>query len=334
MAGRGTIIRWLCMLAAAAVLAALMYNLADALRGGLAERPRVTVLIKSTETGMEFWGVLSDGVMEAAKEYDVEVNIIGPERETDVEQQIELMKRTLVEKPDAVVMAATDFNRLVPYAERIDEAGIPLVTVDSALNSDAARSFIATDNIDAGRKVGRKMAELSGERSKIAIISYVRGTASQMDREQGVRAELEADPRFEIMETYYSDGDETKAYEMAKSLIRDDPDLTGIVGLNEPSTVGAGRAIRDMDAVGLVMLVGFDSSVDEVRLLEEGVMQATVVQRPFNMGYLAVKTAVEVLRGVKVPARIDTGSVIVTKDNIYEEEHQKLLFPFVGMSGE
>ncbi|MCA0757592.1 substrate-binding domain-containing protein [Paenibacillus sp. N4] len=328
-------IKWLFLLGAAALLAALIYNLADALRGGPAERPHVIVMVKSTATGMEFWGVLKDGVLEAAKEFDVEVEIVGPERETDVDQQIGLVEKALADKPDAIVLAATDFNRLAPYADRIKEAGIPLITVDSAVNSTAPRSYIATDNVEAGSKVGRKLAELSGGgRSKIAIISYVRDTASQIEREQGVRAVLKADERFEILDTYYSGGDETKAYEITKSLIQQHPDLTGIVGLNEPSTVGAGRAIRDLEAVGRVTLVGFDSSVDEVRLLEEGVMKATVVQRPFNMGYLAVKTAVEVLRGEKVPARVDTGSVVVTKDNIYEEEHQKLLFPFIGMNGD
>ncbi|WP_313996846.1 substrate-binding domain-containing protein [uncultured Paenibacillus sp.] len=331
MARKGTLIRSLTVLAAgAALLAAALYWIPE-LRGGSPDRTRITVIIKSQTQSMEFWEVLSDGVEVAAREFDVDVDIVGPDRETQIERQIELVEQALRDKPDAVVMAATDYNRLVPYAERVDAAGIPVLTVDSALNSDVTRSFIATDNMEAGRKVGMKMAELAGDRprSKIAIISFVRGTSSQIDRELGVRAVLEDDERFEIVGTYYSDGDEEKAYETTKQLLLKHTDLTGIVGLNEPSSVGAGRAIKELGAVGRITLVGFDSSIDEVKLLEEGVMQATVVQRPFNMGYLGVKTAVEVLRGVKVPKRIDTGSVVITKDNIYEEENQKLLFPFV-----
>ena len=93
--------------------------------------------------------------------------------------------------------------------------------------------------------------------------------------------------------------------------------------------MGAGRAIRELGLVGKVKLVGFDSSVKEVKLLEEGVLQSTIVQKPFNIGYLGIKTAVSVIEGDKMPRHIYTDSVIINKDNMYTEENQKLLFPFV-----
>ncbi|MBW7461445.1 substrate-binding domain-containing protein, partial [Paenibacillus sepulcri] len=106
--------------------------------------------------------------------------------------------------------------------------------------------------------------------------------------------------------------------------------VVGIIGLNEPTTVGAGRAIQELKLKDRVSLIGFDSSVNEIKLLDEGVMKATVIQRPFQMGYLSVKTAVDAVRGKKVPKMIDTGSLVITKQNMYEEENQKLLFPFVN----
>ncbi|XID92938.1 substrate-binding domain-containing protein [Paenibacillaceae bacterium WGS1546] len=316
------------VLAVLAVTLAGSYGLA-ALRGDEADKPlNITVVIKSVSKEMEFWQVLTEGVHAAAKEFGVNARVVGPQRETDIDVQIDMLREVVQEKPDVILLAAADYNRLAPLAEEIDKAGIPLITIDSGVNSEVPRGFIATDNVEAGKKAARKLAELLEGPSQIAVISYVKETATQIERERGVREVLEADGRFEIVGTYYSNGDENIAYETTKELLRKYPDLKGVVGLNEPSSVGAGRAIKDMGRGGEVLLVGFDSSVDEVRLLEEGVIQATVVQRPFNMGYLGIKTAVDLTAGRKVPASTDTGSIVITKANMYEEENQQLVFPF------
>ncbi len=316
------------VLAIAAITLAGIYGLGS-LRGEDAAKPlNVTVVIKSVSKEMEFWQVLTEGVHAAAKEFGVNASVIGPQRETDIDVQIDMLRQVVSKRPDVILMAAADYNRLAPLAEEIDKAGIPLITIDSGVNSGVPRSFIATDNVEAGKKAALKLTELLEGPAQVAIISYVKETATQIERESGVRNVLEADPRFEIVGTYYSNGDENIAYETTKELLRKYPGLKGFVGLNEPSSVGAGRAIRDMERSGEVLLVGFDSSVDEVRLLEEGVIQATVVQRPFNMGYLGIKTAVGLVAGRKVPASIDTGSLVITKANMYEEENQQLVFPF------
>ncbi|MBN2983630.1 substrate-binding domain-containing protein [Cohnella algarum] len=324
--------RLLTLLLALAAAGGAVYcatgRLAD--MGGGSDRPRIVVIIKESKS-MEFWQVFESGAEAAAKEFEADIAVIGPGKETDVDAQIAMAEKAAAERPDAIVLAAADYNRLAPAAETIGKLGIPLIMADSAVNSDRPKSFIATDNVAAGEKVGRLMAEqLSATGGKVAVMSFVQGSASQIDRERGVRNALEKAPGVEVVGTFYSDGIERKAYETTLELLKEHPDLKGIVGLNEASSVGPGKALRDAGAAGRVKLVGFDSSVEEVKLLEEGVMQGTIVQRPFNMGYLGVKTAVQAIRGEKVPKTIDTGSVIITKANMYEDENQKLLFPFVG----
>jgi ribose transport system substrate-binding protein len=292
------------------------------------QKYEITVVIKSMEPSMEFWQVLIDGVEVAAKEFDVNVTVTGPPNESDIDEQIRIIDEAIKAQPDAIVMAATDYNRLVPAALTAKKNGISLITIDSGINSEVADSFIATDNFEAGRKAGKAMADNLEDNAKVAIISFVQGTATQIDRESGVLASLE-EAGITVMGTYYSDGVEGKAYQITKELSEKHDDLRGIVGLNETSTVGAGKAIRDLGLAGQIQLIGFDSSINEVKLLEEGVMQATIVQKPFNMGYLGIKTAVEALRKERIPDIIDTGSVIITKDNMYMDENQKLLFPFV-----
>lgn len=290
----------------------------------------IRVIIKSTDASVEFWLVLIDGVREAAKEFDTNVQITGSETETDVDEQIALVEQAIRDKPDAIVLAANDFDRLVPAAEKIRKSGIKLIIVDSGINSDAARSIVATDNVIAGKKAGEAMRQQVRGSAKVAIISYVKNAASHIDREKGVRSVLSGTSGLNLLDTYYVGGSEQKAYLMAMKILQTQRDVVGIIGLNEQTTVGAGRAIRELRLKDRVSLIGFDSSFNEIKLLEEGVMKATVIQRPFQMGYLSVKTAVDAVKGKKVPQVIDTGSLLITKQNMYEEENQKLLFPFVN----
>lgn len=312
------------LIVAAAVLAAWMARSSG--KGPI----RVTVIVKATEATYEFWRVLTDGAMHAAEEFNVEVDIWGPPTEQGVDEQVALLEKAIAEKPDAIVLAATDYNRLVPAAEKAERKGIKLVIVDSGIASDSPLSVVATDNYKAGQETGRALLRHIEVPAKIALFNFVKNAGSLLERERGVRSVLENTPGLEVLETYYADGSEETAYSMAKRALQEHPDVGGIVGLNEPTAVGAGRAIKDLNLQGKVKLIGFDSSISEIKLLEEGVMQATVIQRPFQMGYLSLKTAVDAVRGKKVPPVIDTESLLITKENMYEEENQKLLFPFVG----
>jgi ribose transport system substrate-binding protein len=292
---------------------------------------KIAVVIKSVEPSMEFWQVLLAGVKTAAQEFGVDVTIRGSSSEMNIDEQISIVEQIVKERPQAIVLAATDYNRLVPVAEKAKKAGIHLIMIDSGLNSSVQESFIATDNIAAGTKAGKALAERLGtKQAKVAIISFVKGTATQIDRERGVRVGLVDYPNIEVVGTYYSDGVEEKAYQITKELLIKHPGLNGIVGLNETSTVGVAKAIKELGRKGQVILIGFDSSLQEIQLIEEGIIQATVVQKPFNMGYLGIKTAVEIIRGETPDKLIDTGSEVITKDNMYSSENQKLLFPFVG----
>lgn len=289
---------------------------------------RIIVGVKAMDE-IEFWRVLIEGVNTASREFGVDVSVVGPTQEIEVDLQIQLLEEAIKQKPDAIVMAAGDYNRLVPVAESIRKADIPLIMIDSAVNGDYAQSLIATDNVNAGQKAGKELSSLLSANAEVAIISFVRGASTQIEREQGVRSILEQRSGTEIVGTYYSEGKEERAYDITKKLLLERPDLNGIVGLNEPSTVGAGRAIRELGLAGKVKLVGFDSSVKEVKLLEEGVLQSTIVQKPFNIGYLGIKTAISIIEGDKVLRNVYTDSVVINKDNMYTEENQKLLFPFV-----
>lgn len=297
----------------------------------LSEKNESIILIpKTIDPHVEFWQVLNQGVYAAAKEYNAEIKIMGTASESQIDEQIKLVEQAIAEKPKAIILAATDYNRLVPVAQHARDEGITLITVDSGLEGGISSSLIATDNYAAGRKAVETMKGYVQGPATYAIVSFVKTSNTQMDRENGVRDSLKSDTSVKLLDTLYSNGSEDKAYELTKELLREHSDISGIFGLNEPSTMGAARALKELDPDRTIKLVGFDSSMNEISFLEAGILQGTVVQKPFNMGYLAVKTALQAHRGESVKRMMDTGSEVITKENMYTNENQKLLFPFVG----
>jgi len=291
---------------------------------------RITLVLKTVDPNIYFWQVVKAGAETAKDEYGISLNFIGPAYENDIDDQVREVENLASQNPSIVILASCDYNRLVPAVEKLHSKKIPVLTLDSGINSQIPESFIATDNIKAGKKAGKKIMDLLYPGDAIAIISYVRSTSTALERERGVRDVIESVGKIRIDTVYYTDNFTDKATEFTMELIKRKPYLKGIVSLNEPTTTGVARALKRMNNNNHVKLVGFDSSIEEIEFLEEGIIQALVVQKPFNMGYLGIKTAIDYLKGKKVNKSIDTDSSLITLDNLYDEENQKLLFPLIN----
>lgn len=293
------------------------------------EKIRIIVILKTNDYRVEFWQTVSAGVKAATKEFDANVDIRGPLTETDVSQQIQLVNQAILEKPQAIILDPTNYDLLVPVANKAIQEGIKLVIINSPLNMEATHNFIATDNVEAGRKAAKTLAVATNNESRMVIIHHRIGSKTETEREQGISQALHAYPNMTSLGTYYSEGLEEKAYEMTKALLDNHDDINGVIGLNEQAILGAAKAIKEKNKGGEVKLIGFDASIYEIKLLEEGVLDASIVQKPFNMGYLSVKTAIQLVKQERTEPRLDIPSIVVTKDNMYSQENQQLLFPFV-----
>lgn len=289
----------------------------------------ISVILKTIDTNMEFWQVVKSGMQVAATENGVSLEITGPWVESDIEGQIEITEKVLKQHPQVLILSATDYNRLVPLVEHAKDLEIPVVTLDSGVNSDIPVTFVATNSIEAAEKLARHASSLIPPGKPVAIINHVPGATTAIERERGVRNILEAAGKNPILGTWFTNNFEENAYSIAMDLMKAYPDLAAILAMNELSVVGAAKAIEEAGMAGKVKLFGFDNSLLEVKFMERGILQATVIQKPFNMGYLAVKAAIDAMNKKILPAFIDTSSVLITPENMYLPENQKLLFPFI-----
>lgn len=288
---------------------------------------RIIFIPKVIDEHNDFWKLLIEGAEMAAAENKVELTIVAAETEDDYEEQNALIEWAVEQNPDAILLTPSSFTETTPYAKKVVEKGIPLILVDSEVNEDIADTVIATDNVKIGEVEGNYMRQCATAESQIAIMGHVEGSSTAIEREEGVRKGL-GEYEDRIVAVRFCDSDYDKAYDLMMELMDKYPDIDLVAGLNEYSAVGAARAIKERNLQNRIRVVGIDSSLEEIQFLEEGIFEIIVIQNPFKMGYLGVEAAAHILHGEKVPENIDSGCELISNDNVYTEENQKLLFPF------
>lgn len=312
----------IAFLVAAAVLSGY------AMRRRKAVTPYSLIYIPKTEGGTnDFWTSLISGAEMAAQTYGGELQVWAPSAEEDVKRQRELLIQAIKVKPDALLISPSSFSEFNALLEQAKEEGILLVYVDSYTEEDIQDLLVSTDNMEAGKKLGEFSQTFLHEDSRIAVVSHVQGVSTAVERESGFRQGL-GDYEKNIVDVCYCNSSFDKSYELTMELISKYPDLEMIAGMNEYSSVGAARAVWDAGLSDKIKVVGIDSSQEIVELMEKGVFRGIVVQKAFKMGYVGVKETLRMLNGEKVEKKIDSGCELVTPDNMYSSEIEKLIFPF------
>ncbi len=262
----------------------------------------------------EYWVRCKKGAEAAAKQFGVKLTFIGPSAETEVDKQIDIVENLITRGVDAIGISPCDGKALVPVIEKAIAKGITVVTVDSDAKTDKRLAYIGTDNEKAGEIAAKELAKLMGGKGKVLIIQGVPGAENLMQRVKGFKRVIAKYPQIKIVSEQACQSDQTKALDITENALTAHPDLGGIFGVNAPGAPGAAQAVKAAGKTGKVKIVGFDALPDTVRYCAEGVIQAIVEQRPYRMGYLAVRYLKEALEGKKIPRMVDTGVDIITPE--------------------
>jgi ribose transport system substrate-binding protein len=328
--------KWFVALAVAAALGAGCGSREGS--GGKAEGPeskaaKYPVAVIPKGTTHEFWKSVHAGAVKASRETGAEVIWKGPLKEDDREAQIAVVENFVTRGVSGIVLAPLDDKALRPAVSNAVRSDIPVVIIDSDLQGDEHVSFVATDNYKGGQMAGREMARLLNGKGRVVVLRYQEGSASTTNREKGFLDEIARHPGIRVVSANQYGGATTEsAYRASENLLAPLKkggrlDLDGIFCPNESTTFGMLRALQDSKLAGTVRFIGFDSSEKLVQALEAGQIDALVLQDPFKMGYLGVRTLVDHLNGKKVPRRVDTGVTLVTRKNMSSPEIQQLLKP-------
>ena len=304
--------------------------------GGAAERPyNVAVIIKATDS--DFWQYVLVGARSYAAENpeDVRITEHGPPSEADIAQQVTILEDVIASGVDAIVIASTSSDAAVPAIERAVEMGIPVITIDNRVNTDAVSSHLATDNRVGGALAADKMvAEWDAlgiaPSGKVAVVSAMAGVQTAIDRDSGFMDRMkQLAPNVEILEIRYVNNDITLALAAAEDMVTaHGSELIGIFANNNHTGIGVSRAIIEQNLQDELVSIAFDSDPAEVDALRRSAIKALIIQDPYRMGYQGVEFAVRALDGGTLSKYVDTGVIAVTAENINQKEIQGLLDPF------
>jgi ribose transport system substrate-binding protein len=246
----------------------------------------------------QFWQAVKQGADQAAAEFGVEVTFEGPDNETMVDRQIDMLSAALSRNPSAIGFAALDSQAATPLLQQAQEAGIPVIAFDSGVDSDIPVTTASTDNVAAAALAADKMAELIGDEGQVAVVAHDQTSRTGIDRVEGfVNRMAEAHPNIEVVTVQYGGGDHLQSTELTKSILAGNPELDGIFGANEGSAVGVVNGVREMGAENITII-----------------------------GYETVRAAVAAARGETVEPAIDTGFFWYDATNIDDPEIAAVLY--------
>jgi ribose transport system substrate-binding protein len=295
---------------------------------------RTVIAVIPKGTTHEFWKSVHLGALKAAKELDVDIIWKGPLQENDRQGQINEVEAFINRGVTGICLAPLDSKALRKYASSAMAKKIPVVIFDSGLEGDDYVSYVATDNYKGGFLAGEHLSKVLGGKGKVALLRYMEGSESTVQREQGFLDAITKSKDIEVISSnQYAGATADTALKASENLLASLKTADGglkIEGLfcpNESSAIGMLRALQTAKLAGKVKFVGFDTSERLVAALKSGELQGTVLQNPIKMGYLAVKTIIGHLRGGAQEKRVDTGVAIATPENMDTPEMRALLQP-------
>lgn len=274
------------------------------------------------------------GARKAGQDLGVNVVELGAQSESDVSGQISILANAVASNPTAIVIAPAQFAAL---GKPIDEAAkkVKIIGIESAADTKAMTSLLATDNLNVGRvaadalavAITRSYADTEGD---VAMITSMPGVASLEQRAKGFKELVAAKyGALDITADKVADGKPATVLNIMKDLIANTSDLRGVFVSDPIMTLTVGQAVAEKKSNDKINIVGIGSGEKLIKLLQDDVIAGLVVEDPFRMGYDGVKTALAASKGEPVPANVDTGATLVTKANMSSPRSQELLKPKV-----
>jgi len=295
-----------------------------------AAKPKIYFIVKATES--DFWQIVINGGETAGKQFDVEFISQAAPTEADVARQVAILETAIGDKPQAIVLAPTVEDALVPGIEKAVAAGIPVIVIDSQAKTDKYTSFLASDNVAIGTIGADKMAEALTKRfgkpeGKVAAVTFMSGVGSLERRKQGFVDQLKAKyPGIELVDFQDAQGKQGQTLAIVQNFLTAYPDLKGIFANNQYTGDETIRALDMAKKQGIATVV-VDAGPLEAEGLKTGLTDFMIVQQPWKMGFMGVEYALKAIKGEKIDKFVDTGVVAITPEMMKSGAAEEFLNP-------
>lgn len=260
-----------------------------------------------------FFVELKKGAEDEAEANKVRLTIT--DAQDDASTQANQVQNFISQNLDTVVINPVDSDAARPSVEAADNAGVPVVAADRAVNGAKVATTVASDNVQGGELAAQQLAEELGERGKVVVLRGLSGTSASRERGEGFEKGIARFPAIEVVATQPADFDRTQGLDVMTNLLQAHPDVTGVFAENDEMALGALQALGDR-AGSSVTVIGFDGTADGLKAVQQGTMAATIAQQPDELGRMSVRNAVRVARSEEVDTEIKVPVKVVTEENV------------------
>jgi len=273
---------------------------------------------------LPYWQDHRYGLEAAAQELGVEVVFTG-ENGSDALRQLDIFEQVVKKKPAGILVCPIDMKTMTEPINSAIDLGIPVVCIDNDAPDSKRLTYFGTDNYQSGYIAGDIIGKKLGGVGDVGILT-IPGIYSLDERQRGFEECLENNyPDISVVAVMNDQADPSKAANIAEQMFREFPTITGLFGTDAASGVGAAIALSENQKLGEIKVVAFDKDSEVLELVEQGKIEATLVQRTFTMSYYGLKflydynhnSQLKNASGVSMmPDVVDTGIIVVTKDNV------------------
>lgn len=262
-----------------------------------------------------FFVTLNNGIKDV-----VEANgdiLIALDPALDPNKQVSQIEDLIAQEVDAIFVNPADWKAIRPALEAAQEAGIPVINVDSPVyDTDLVASVISSDNYNAGVLCAQDMMEKL-DSARIVILEHPTAKSS-IDRIQGFIDTIEGVEGYEIVARQSSDGELEQAMQVMEIILLAIPEFDVIMALNDPTAMGALAAIQASNQEDDILIYGVDGAPEAKQMIYDRQLTASAAQSPITIGKTAAGVAYDLLEGKDVEKEILVDVVLIDQDNIDE----------------
>jgi ribose transport system substrate-binding protein len=284
-------------------------------------KPTVALVLKTLNH--PFFVDMRRGAQEAADRLGVTLQVQAPEREIDVEKQMQIVENLIQTGIQALCITPSGSREIVSALVKAKNAKVPIIVVDTRVDAKAAadagvrtETFVGSDNYEGGKLAGEYLVKASGGKGRVAILEGIPGHETGDSRLHGFRDAVKASPGITIVASQPANWERDQGFNVFQNMLQAHPDIDSVFACSDLMALGAIEAIAAAGRTGKLRVIGFDALDDAKKAIAAGTMEASVAQFPSEMGRVAVESAVKVIRGEAVPADVKVKLELVTKDNV------------------
>lgn len=284
-------------------------------------RPTIALVVKTLNN--PFFNDMQKGAEEAAKQLNVNLLVQAAEREVDVEKQMQIIENLIQSKVSALVITPSGSKEIVPAIVKANQAGIPVVILDTRVNPEALAAangkiaaFIGSDNLEGGKLAGELMVKTLGGKGKVAVLEGIPGHETGDSRLKGFRQAVAGSPGIEIVSSQTANWERDQGYSVFQNILQAQPEIQGLFACSDLMALGAVEAIRAAGKTGKITVIGFDAFSEARDAVRNNLMAATVAQFPADMGRQGVESAARLLKGEAIQQEITVKIELITKEKL------------------